>query len=398
MMIPSRMVLGGTALIMALGSATSRAEAAEWSAQPSVGLRGEYNSNLLLSALPHEAVYGYWVSPGVKFAGSTENLEVSGRAAADFVQYFGGSDRSLTNLYFPLSVQYTKERETLAFEGGFIRDNTLMGELRQTGVVLAFTQRNLWNLAPSWTHALTERWSVQAGYQYSDATYEDGASLGLVDYSLHGGSGAVLYQPTERDEVKFTGIYTNFHAPQANDLRSQIYSGQLSVTHRFSESITATLMGGPSYVRSVVGPGAARLGDNQTVWVGNATLLKKWEDAAVQLEAAREINPSGFGLLLQTDKFGVSLSKTVSEQWTASLSAHVLFASSIASQVLATPFPLQRFVSVSPRVTWKPSQWWALDFTYSYGNRQVESTNESAFANIASVMLTYFPPKLSVGR
>jgi len=385
-------------LMLAVGMTISRGGAAEWSAQPSLSVRGEYNSNLLLSALPHEAVYGYWVSPGATFAGSTENLEVSGRAAADFIQYFGGSDRSLTNLYFPLSVQYKKERETLAFDGGFTRDNTLMGELRQTGVVLAFTQRNLWNLGPSWTHALTERWALQAGYQYSDATYEDGARLGLVDYTLHGGSGAVLYQPTERDDVKVAGTYTYFSAPQGNDLRSQIYAAEISLTHRFSESISATLAGGPNYVRSTTASPTARLSDSQTVWVGNLTLRKQWEDASFQAEISRSINPSGFGLLLQTDKVGVTLSKDWTEQLTASLSANALLSSSIATSILSNPFPLQRFVYVSPRVTWKFSQWWALDVTYSYGNRQVDSTNESAFANIASVMLTYFPPKLSVGR
>ena len=384
--------------MIALASPALQGEAAEWAAESSLGLRGEYNSNLLLSALPHDPVYGYWVSPGTKFTGSTENLEVSGRAAADFIQYFGGSDRSLTNLYFPLSVQYKTERETFAFDGGFTRDNTLMGELRQTGVVLAFTQRNLWNLAPSWTHALTERWALQAGYQYSDATYENGVPLGLVDYTLHGGSGAVLYQPTELDEVKMTGSYTNFHAPQGNDLRSELYAATVSVTHRFSESTVATVRGGPTYVRSAVGSGTARLSDSQTVWVGNASLAKKWEDASFNLEVAREINPSGFGLLLQTDRVGANLSKDFSEQWTMSLDASVVLASSLASQILTTSFPLNQFVYVSPQVIWRFSQWWALDFKYSYANRQVESTNEAAFANIASVTLTYFPPKLSVGR
>lgn len=393
----SRALIGGAGLFMCYGALISEGRAAEWSAEPSLGVKGEYNSNLLLTSLPHDEVWGHWVSPGLKFAGSTESLEVSGKAAADFVRYYGGTERSLTNLSFPLSVRYQAERETFNLEGSFTRDNTLMGELQQTGVVLSFTQRNLWNLSPSWTHALTERFSVQAGYQYSNASYENGLSLGLVNYTIQGGSGGLLYHLTERDQVQVTGTYTNFHAPQANGLRSEIYGGQVSFTHFMSESITAVLSGGPQFVSSTVNiAGAPR--DQQTVWVFNGTLRKKWDDAAIQLEVAREIFPSGFGFLLQTDRLGVTVSKELTERLIASLGAHVLLASSIATQAGAVSFPENRYVNVSPHVTWKLSQWWALDLNYTYAHRHVDSFNETAIGNIATVMLTYFPPKLTVGR
>jgi hypothetical protein len=384
--------------MLAMVSPGSKGEAAEWSAEPSVSVRGEYNSNLLLTALPREGTFGYWTTPSVKFAGSTESLEVSGRAAADFIQYRGGVDRGLTNLYFPLAVRYVFDRETLNFDGGFTRDNTLMGELRQTGVVLSFTQRNLWNFAPSWTHALNERVSLQAGYQYNDATYENGLRLGLVDYTVNTGSGGLLYQPTERVRIGLTGSYTNFFAPQGGNLRSQIYAGQLSLTYTFSESVTGTITGGPSYVQSTIGPGSVRLSDRQLVWVGSATLKKQWDDASVQFDVAREIFPSGFGLLLQTDRIGAGMTKSFNEEWTASLAANVLFASSIASEAVAFSFPLNRYISVSPHLGWKFSQWWSLDLTYSYAHRFVEDFKETAIGNMASVMLTYFPPKLSIGR
>src|SRR5262245_35946849 len=278
MTIASTRLLGGIGLMMALIIWHTRGESAEWSAEPSITVRGEYNSNLVLIPGPHDETWSIWASPGVKFAGSTENLEVSGRAAADFVQYYGGTDRSLTNLYFPLAVRYRTQRETFSFDGGFTRDNTLMGELRQTGVVLAFTQRNLWNLAPSWTHALTERLSLQAGYQYSKATYEDGARLGLVDYTVNTGSGTLQYQATQADQVSLTGSFTNFSAPQSNDLSSDISTGQISLTHNFSETISGVLAAGVSYIHSTINPPSGRVSDDQTLGIGNASLKKTWDD------------------------------------------------------------------------------------------------------------------------
>ena len=372
--------------------------AAEWSAEPSLAVKGEYNSNLILTTAPHDATYGHWVSPGVKFAGSTENFEVSGRAASDFVRYYGGVEKGLTNLYFPLSLKYRLEKETFAFDGGFTRDNTLRGELLQTGLVLGFTQRNLWNLAPSWTHAFTERLSLQGTYNYSNATYENGARLGLVDYDVHSGSTALSYRLTERDQVQAIGNYTHFSVPAANALRSNIAGAQLSFSHSFSESLTGSLAGGPQIISSAIHVGPNRIVDTQTVWIAHVNLRKQWDDAYAEVVASREIVPSGFGLLLQTERVGVTLSKDVTEQLTASVNGQVFLSSSVASKAAPITVPENQYVSVTPRLTWKMYEWWALDLSYSYRQRDVESVNQHASANVATLMLTYYPPKFTVGR
>jgi len=393
-----RVIAAGMGIIFLAGGLPWDGRAAEWSAEPSFGVKGQYNSNLILTSAPHNDVYSHWISPGVKFAGSTENLEISGRAAADFVRYYGGNEQGLTNLYFPLSVKYGLEKETLGFNGGFTRDNTLMGELLQTGVVLGFTQRNLWSLAPSWTHAFTERLSLQSTYNYSNAAYENGARLGLLDYEVHGGSLALSYRLSEKDQMQAVGNYTNFSVPTANALRSNIAGGQLSMTHSFTETITATLAGGPQLVSSSIHFGPARITDTQTVWVANANLRKQWDDGYAQLVVSREIFPSGFGLLLLTERVGVTLSKDLTERLTLSLYGQVSLASSVASKVAPNALPETRYVNVTPGLTWKIDQWWAVDVAYTYGRRDVESFDQFAISNAATVMLTYYPPKFTVGR
>jgi hypothetical protein len=398
MMFPSRAVIGGIGLIMVMAVAWSRGEGAEWSAEPSLSVRGDYNSNLLLTSAEHRDTWGHWVSPGVTFGGATERFEVSGKAATDFVSYYGGVDQSITNMNFPLSMKYRTEGETFGLDGGFIRDNTLMGELQQTGVVLRFTQRNYWNVAPSWTHALTERLSLQGGYQFTNAAYENGLQLGLVDYTTHGGSAGLIYHTSETNQVQLTGIVTEFEAPQASSLRSSIYGGQVSMTHAFTETVTASLSAGGRYVSSSVDAGFSRLRDSQIVWVGDARLRKKWADATATIEASREVFPSGFGLLLQTSRIGIGLSKEVTERFSLSLDAAVLFATSVTSKALPAMFPENRYVSITPGLHWRMADWWTMDLSYSYARRDVESFNEMAFSNAAMIMLTYFPPKWSVGR
>ena len=72
-------------MVLASGSLSGEVGAAEWSADPSLGVKGLYNSNLLLFNGNNE-VWGYWVSPGLKFKGSTESLEGEGSAKSHFFQ------------------------------------------------------------------------------------------------------------------------------------------------------------------------------------------------------------------------------------------------------------------------------------------------------------------------
>jgi long-subunit fatty acid transport protein len=116
------------------------------------------------------------------------------------------------------------------------------------------------------------------------------------------------------------------------------------------------------------------------------------------MAVSREILPSGFGLLVQTERVGVTLSKDLTERLTLSLSGQVYLTSSVESKVAPNALPENRFVNVTPQLTWKIDQWWAVDVSYTYGRRDVESFNQFAISNAATVMLTYYPPKFTVGR
>lgn len=376
-----------------------KSHAAEWSIVPSVGVKGMYNDNLLLTPLPHEATYGYWTSPTAEFAGKTERLEVSGKVAADFVSYYGGEETSFTNIFLPLSMRYKTEKDILGFTGGFTRDNTLMSELLNTGVVVRFTQRNQWNASPTWAHSLTEKLSVQSSFQFMDATYEDGLRLGLVNYQLLGGSGGLLYQLTEQDQVQLSGTYTSFNTTNAPfGVRATMPGAMMTVTHAFTESLIGTMFGGPRFISSTTqGPGRD-LKAQETVWVYGASLTRQFESGSLQLNAARDIVPSGFGLLIQTDRVTLSGSYKVSEPLTASMDANGYLVTGATQGVSAGSFPEQRYVSLSPKLAWQFLEWWRLEASYTYGWRKVENYFTSATSNAAMLMLTYYPPKLALSN
>lgn len=375
----------------------SDVRSAEWFLEPSLTVRGEVNSNLTLTTFEHDPTYGHWVSPGAKFGGSTEALEVSGRLAADFVRYYGGQDTSITNLYFPVSTKYKSEKDVFGFDGGFIRDNTLMGELRQTGVVLSFTQRNQWTLSPSWTHQITEKLSAMGTYTFYDTRYENGLRLGLADYTMHVGSTGLSYQLSERDQFQVNAVAVRF---SASDLRlsSTILGPQITYAHMFSETLSGSISGGPRHVSSTIQSPVGSLSDGVWVWTFSSNLEKRWDDWRIKGEVGREINPSGFGLLLRTDKLSLEVSHQLTERLTASVTGLFLIADGVKTKAVSTVFPENRLLYVTPKLSWRLSEWWTADMTYTYAQRDLPSQSLTALGNSATIMFTYYPPRLTVGR
>ncbi|MGE0275773.1 MAG: hypothetical protein AB7G68_04450 [Nitrospiraceae bacterium] len=391
-----RTVLIGVCL--ATGS-ESISQAAEWSVLPSISMRGYYNSNLLLTPLPHEATYGYWVSPGAEFAGKTERLSVSGRAALDFVDYYGGQQDRFTNIHFPLTAMYRTEKDQFGFTGGFVRDNTLMGELLSTGLVLSFTQRNLLTANPTWSRNLTERLVFEGAFQFSHASYEDGLRLGLVNYQVLGGSAGFRYHLTEQDEIQLTGAFTEFRTVGSpSELRATYPGAILTFTHAFTETLKATAYGGPRFVHSTSQVDGGTHKTSDAVWVYGASLSKEFESGSLQVAMTRDIYPSGFGLLIQNDRIGATTSYKMSETVTASFDASGYFVSSLTASATGRQIPDTQFFYLTPSVAWKFAEWWKVEASYTYRWRDVETFVEPAMANALMLMLTYYPPKLAISH
>jgi hypothetical protein len=377
----------------------SQSEAAEWSLLPSIGVKGVYNDNLLLTPLPHDETYGYWVSPAAEFSGKTERLDVRGRVAADFVTYYGGEETQFTNIFLPLTINYKGETDLLGFTGGLTRDNTLMSELLATGLVLRFTQRNQWNATPSWTRSLTEKLSFQTSFQFSDTTYEDGLDLGLVNYQLFGGSGGLLYQLTEQDQVQLSGSYTDFHTTNApSPFRVNFPGASLNLTHAFSESLTGGLYGGPRFLSSSTQLSGNTARTHDTTWVFGGNLAKTFENTTVQVTLSRDIIPSGFGLLIQTDRVATTASHDLSETVTASFDASAYRVSGLTTRALGGTISDQRLFYLTPKVAWKFLEWWKIELSYTYRWRDSTDSQNLAMSNATMFTLTYYPPKLAFSR
>ena len=233
-------------------------------------------------------------------------------------------------------------------------------------------RRNQWNAAPTWTHNLTEKLSLQSSFQFTDTTYENGLRLGLVNYQLYGGSGGLLYQATEQDQLQLSGSYMQFHTTNAaSAFQAHLPGVSLSFTHAFTESITGTVYGGPRFISSTSQLGSDSMTTRNTVWLFGGNLQKKFESTSLQLAASRDVVPSGFGLLLQTDRLSGMISHNVTETLTASFDASGYHISGATTRALGGTIADQMYLYFTPKVTWKFLEWWKLELSYTYRWRDV---------------------------
>ena len=136
----------------------------------------------------------------------------------------------------------------------------------------------------------------------------------------------------------------------------------------------------------------------EVVWVYRGSLRKQFERTTIQIDGSREIYPSGFGRLLETSRVGGVFSHNVSETLSVSLNGTIYFVSGITTTEGSRPLQDQRFFSVSPSLSWKFAEWWAMDVSYTYGERAVEILNQRNNSNSVFIMLTYGGEKWSVSR
>ena len=393
-----RRLVNLTVLALAL-SMTVPSWAAEWSLVPSMSTKAYFNDNLLLTPLPHQSTYGYWLSPSTEFAAKTARLEIAGKTALDFVDYYGEQPSRFTNVFLPLRASYRTENDLFGFSGGFTRDNTLMGELLATGLVLQFTQRNLWDVNPNWTRYITEKLAFQGTFQFSDASYQNGLRLGLVDYQQFGGSAGFLYHATERDDIQLAGTYTNFHTTNSPfGLRASYPGIMLTVAHSFTETLKGTVYGGPRFVHSTNQLAGGDVKTQNTVWVYGADLTKQFDNASLQFTLSRDIMPSGFGLLIQRDRAGILTSYNFSETLTASLDTSGYLISGASPLARGGSISENRLIYTTPKLGWKFSEWWKLEVSYSHRWRDSDGLVEPVMSNAMMFMLTYYPPKLAISN
>ena len=392
-------------LLVWLGLLAVPAWSAEWRAEPSVALRQEFNDNINLTALPHDAVWGTILTPSLRLSRNTEVSQTSASLLVNINRYSGQTGLNRNDLYYTLGSNYKTERDIWAGDFSYTSDSTLTSELNQTGVVLARAQHNLLSLKPSWTRQLTERGSVRLSYMFNDSRYSGGAASGLVDYTYHVAAADWLYQLSGKDQLSMTASYSRFLTTN-NNYTASTAGLQGGLTHSFSETLQGTLQLGVNQTRSVlnspytqvcIAPGLCFLlpiphsvTTSNLVPVLSAKLSKQFETGTLTGTASRELQPTGNGSLVETDRLGLDVSRSFSEKLVGSANAAV-YRSRYIGDAVSTPS--SRYYSLGLGLNWRMDERWKLDAGYRYARSEYQNSSVAPTSNLVYATITYAWPE-----
>ena len=388
--------------------------AAEWSIEPSVSARGEYDDNIRLTAAPHPTVWGLIVSPAVNFNAETENAKLTGGLAVNVNRYFGEEGLDTTDHYLTLQGSYRRERDLVGATVQSIGDSTLVSELLETGVVEARRQRRRLTANPTWTHALDETTALTAAFAFSNVDYRDTRGTNLIDYTDQTATLGMNRRIGERGLATVTAYYDRYQT-RPDDYTAGTYGVQGQYDYDFSETFRGTLGAGVRRTRSSVssqalvcqGPilfgfcfGTIEVAvfvrdESITGYTALAAVDRRWQADRLVANLSRQVNPTGIGALVQTDRAGATWTHQWSPTVTSTLEAAAYRSRYLGSHVAASDSDFYRLKS---SVTWRLSEWWSVMGGYSFSRVTYQSNPAKAMGNLAYVTVAYTWPKLSVSR
>ncbi len=399
-------------LLVWLVSAMCSAWPAEWSAEPSILLRQEYNDNINLTALPHDAVWGTILTPSLKLSSKTEVSQTSASILWNFNRYTGASGLDRNDQFYTLSSNYKTERDIWAGDFAYTRDSTLASELNQTGIVVTRAQRSLLSLSPSWTYLLTPRASLKLSYQFDKASYDGGAAQGLVDYTNQTAQAAWMYQATEKDLLTTSLSYSRFQTVN-NSYTANTTGVQVGLTHSFSETLQGSVLVGLNRSTSTLNSQSYQYAFDQTTGTLYAVLVQntltssnqvpvlsmelkqQFETGNINAYASRQLVPGGNGSLVETDRVGLGATHSFNEKLSGSVNGAAYRSRYIGDAVTATG---SRYYELAINLNWQMNEQWRLESGYRYARVTYQNSSVAPVSNLVYASVRYDWPKISISR
>jgi hypothetical protein len=379
---------------MVLACPGNRVLSSPWSAQPTVGVIGQYSSDpILLPGPGHEEANG----------AVTLNLPVNYDedafhfAATPTVRYGNASGySSLTSNYFHLdsSAQLASELGSITLSGALYRDSSLLyaGELAN-GIG---ERRDTSSLDLKWARNFTERLQGQAEISTARTLFgqlsEDEFNP-LVDYRYSSLSPSLGYSVTERDTVRAIGGVSRYQA--LNDVsESDSYSLQLGYDRQLSELWGLKVTAG--YARAEDRQnfyfyqfllGHIDTVQNSTVY--SANLTRQGEHLTLTLGASQGLAPTGYFYLSRQQSATAVAHYVFSEKWTMDGSASW---QSNHNPLTTGGTAEARYYSVALSGTWHWTEQWfiavqATKVAQRYGEPAVSAASDGISVQIARQFL-----------
>jgi hypothetical protein len=148
----------------------------------SIGLKQEYNSNILYSRADEIDDFITYVIPALKLTYVTELLNLTALADWNGWLYWDNSDLNRINQRYGLSGDYRlTERWSVSADGLYVKDSTQDSQYDETGSVRpGISDRQRLNLGAGVDYAMSERTNLGGEYEFQKTDYERSSSVDTI--------------------------------------------------------------------------------------------------------------------------------------------------------------------------------------------------------------------------
>ncbi len=367
--------------------------------EPSVSARAFYDDNAALTVNKHKATSSSELLGALKLSRMTEAMELQGVARLNMLLSSGGNvyrdkDNQLISLVF------AKKGELSRWEiAGSWRRDSIVRSVRVTdvsdvstepdddvdaGLVHESVRRNRYIIKPSWSYRFSPRTEVAAGYGFDSVVFEDTRDTTLFDYQNQSLFGRHFYRITERDRITTTLRMKQFRAAAAKrDYDSS--SLLVGLEHSYSETAKGHFQVGWQHTRY-----ESRFEDGTNegllaqIYAEKRTGLTKFSG-----RLGRSTFASGAGDVVISDELVFNMVRGLSETVRFSLRIKAFQNESMRRD---NPDANRRYLSLTPALSWRVTQWWSVDAFYRYRRQNRDTDRLSAESNAVYLSMRYARP------
>jgi hypothetical protein len=364
----------------------------EYSVVPTVSLREEVNDNILMTAQPHDTVWGSHLIPSLRLSAAMERWRVDGNFWASLSRYVGEEGLDMNEASLKLSSEYSTERDRWRWFGEATRDAAWKSELEETGLIFGVQRRNVGVLGGSWSRTLTERTTLRGEVEYRETRYD--REGGLFDFDAFLGSVQTIYSLSEKDQLRTHLQLLSYRAPSVG-VESKNVGLQISWVHPFSETFQGTFSVGGRELFTEFSLGGETEKEREFGWLAGAMILKRWERTSLRGGAVRQVDPSGGGYLIEVNRLSSVIEQQLTQTTSGSLAAYFYRTRPLRGDL--SP-PDGTSFSIEPRWLWNWNEAWSMLIGYRYAWLKRDDGNDPIYSNSITWMLTYHGLGWSMSR
>jgi hypothetical protein len=363
------------ALLLLLLQLPAVAWTADFSWEPAISIKGEYDDNISFDNNDKVDDYLATIGPSLLFKYASERLTVNSSLAADILRYTDETDLDDEYLRCNLDGEYLlTEKLSLTGQGSYIKDTTLESELEETGLVNFREDRRRYTLGGGFGYRLSEVNSWQLDYSFGQTNYDGYQN---IDYDFQTVSYTFQHRLANMRDVIILQPYYYYYDSDVSQVDN--YGLSLGFEHPFNETLNLNIFAGVRYTESSydqqqlrlveIAPGIFAFAlvtstENEDNWgsVADISLKKTAERWIAELGYNRDLSYGSSGENIERDRFRFSGSYNISTRWRARLSTSLSYSQSDSDYSDED----SRYFNLTPSISYKLTEQHSLVLAYSY--------------------------------